>query len=111
MGWEIGRRWGPGTSPFDATVPQLLKDAFDAACSNSSTCTEQEAITGSKTIETGCGELVGASNDTGIENATGIVNATVAYITLRNFIPEKNVYCNKDANGGKNCLAKLLYQC
>jgi len=104
-GWEIERRWGPRTSLFDATVPQLLKNAFDAACSNSSTCTEQEAITGSKTIETGCGELVGASND------TGIVNATIAYIILRNFIPEKNVYCNKDANGGKNCLAKLLHQC
>ncbi|CAG8644683.1 5873_t:CDS:2, partial [Paraglomus brasilianum] len=93
VGWETGRRLGPGTSPFDATVPQLLKDAFDAACSIPSTCTEQEAIDGSKTIETGCGELVGASND------TGVVDATMAYIILRNFIPEKSVYCNKDANG------------
>ncbi|CAG8527931.1 7169_t:CDS:2 [Paraglomus occultum] len=91
--WEVIRRWRPGTSPFDATVPQLLKDAFDAACSNSSTCTEQEAIDGSKIIETGCGELVEASND------AGIVNATTAYIILRNIFPEKNVYCNKDANG------------
>ena len=105
VGWETGRRLGPGTSPFDATVPQLLKDAFDAACSIPSTCTEREAIDGSKTIETGCGELVGASND------TGIVDATMAYIILRNFIPEKSVYCNKDASGGKNCLAKLLHQC
>ncbi|CAG8481122.1 7607_t:CDS:2 [Paraglomus occultum] len=90
---EIVNRAKPGLSPFDPTVPQLLKDAYDAACSNPSTCTEQEAIAGSKTIETGCGDLVGASND------PGIINATYAYITLRNFIPEKNVFCTKDANG------------
>jgi len=100
---EITSRMTPGITIFDGTFPQLLKDAIDAACSDPSTCTEQEAITSSKTIETGCGELVGASND------TGILNATIAYVTLRNYIPEKNVYCNKDANGGKNCLAKLLY--
>ena len=66
------------------------------ACSNASTCIEQEAIA----IETECEELVGASNDSGIENILR---------RFENLFRRKNGYCTKDANRDKNCPAELLY--